>query len=149
LRQYRKVKPDLFFKGLKSLPGILKESDFLVNTLPLTPKTRGLIGLKELKLMRPEAFLINVSRGFIIDEDDLRTALKQKVIAGALLDVFDEEPLPPTSPLYTTPDLIVTPHVSGVFAGMVDSIVEMFRENLELFMAGKPLYNVVGRDRGY
>lgn len=149
LRKYRMAPPDKFYAGLKSLPGILRESDFLVNCLPLTPSTRGLIGSKELKLMRPGSFLINVSRGHIINEEDLQAALKQRIIAGALLDVFDEEPLPSSSPLYVAPGLVVTPHISGVFAGMVDAIVEMFRENLELFIAGKPLYNMVGRKRGY
>ncbi len=149
LRRYRVPPPDSFHKGLRSLKAILRESDFVVNTLPLTPLTRGLIGLPELRHMRPEAFLINVSRGFIIEENSLRNALKQKIIAGALLDVFDMEPLPSSSPMYNTPGLVVTPHISGVFAGMVDAIVEMFRENLGLYIAGKPLFNVVGRQRGY
>ncbi len=149
LRKYRVPPPDRFHSGLKSLKAILRESDFVVNTLPLTPLTRGLIGLAELKLMRQEAFLINVSRGFVIDEDDLRTALVQKILAGALLDVFDKEPLPSSSPMYNTPGLVVTPHISGVFAGMVDAIVEMFRENLELYILDKPLFNIVGRQRGY
>lgn len=149
LRKHRVPPPDKFHSGLGSLKAILRESDFLVNALPLTPATRGLIGAKELKLMKPDSFLINISRGFIIDEEALRAALREKVIAGALVDVFTQEPLPSTSPMYTTPGLVVTPHVSGVFAGMVDAIVEMFRENLELYIARKPLYNIVGRQRGY
>lgn len=149
LRKYRIPPPDKFHKGMKALPALLRESDFLVSSLPLTPQTRGLIGLKELKLMRKESFLINISRGHIISEKDLMTAVREKVIAGALLDVFDKEPLPSTDPIYSAPGIVITPHVSGVFAGMVDAIVEMFRENLELYEAGKPLYNIVGRTRGY
>lgn len=149
IRAQRVPPPDALYAGLKSLPRILRQSDFVVNTLPLTPLTRGLIGLRELKLMRRDAFLINISRGHIINEAALSAVLEKKLIAGALLDVFDQEPLPPSSPLYVTPRLVVTPHVSGVFAGMVDAIAEMFRENLTLYLAGKPLYNIVGRDRGY
>ncbi len=149
LRQYRVAPPDKFHKGLGALPALLRESDFLISSLPLTPQTRGLIGFKELKLMRKEAFLINISRGHIISEEALMKAAREKVIAGALLDVFDKEPLPSTDPIYSAPGIVITPHVSGVFAGMVDAIVEMFRENLELYEAGKPLYNIVGRTRGY
>jgi len=149
LRKFRVPPPDVFYKGLGSVGKLLKNSDYVINTLPLTPDTRGLIGKKELALMRPGAFFINVSRGFIVDEKALIEALENKRIAGALLDVFDQEPLPADSPLYTTPRLVITPHISGVFARMVDSIVEMFQENLELYLAKRPLFNVVGRERGY
>jgi len=149
LRRHRLPKPDVLYSGLACLPELLRESDFLVNTLPLTPLTRHLMGSKELRMLRREAFLVNISRGHIIDEGALREVLEKGQIAGALLDVFDEEPLGPDNPLYTTPGLVITPHISGVFAGMVDAMVELFCENLELFFAGKPLYNPVGRQRGY
>ena len=149
LRKLGVPKPDTFHRGLESLPAILKSSDFIVNTLPLTPETRGLIGAKQIRYLRKDAFLINISRGFIIDETALMDALKNGRLAGALLDVFDQEPLPSDSPLYTTPRLVVTPHVSGVFADMVETIVALFHENLGLYLEGKPLFNPVGRKRGY
>lgn len=149
LRGRRAPKPDVFHKGLRSLDALLRAGDFVVNTLPLTPKTKGLIGSRELDLMRRGSFLINVSRGCIVDETALVRALENKRIDGAWLDVFDREPLPPDSPLYSTPNLVITPHISGVFANMADSVVELFRENLQLYRAGRPLYNVVGRERGY
>ncbi|MFH2121307.1 MAG: D-2-hydroxyacid dehydrogenase, partial [Pseudomonadota bacterium] len=95
------------------LPELLAESDFLVLALPLTKETEGMIGEKELRGMKPTAFLINVARGAIVDEGALIRALEEKWIAGAGLDVFTREPLPPESPFYTMPNVLFSPHISG------------------------------------
>ena len=132
---------------LRRLRYLLRESDFVVLACPLTKETEGLIGERELRAMKPSATLINVARGRIVDESQLLRALEAGWIAGACLDVFTWEPLPETSPLWTMPNVIVTPHNSGVSPLNMERAMAIFVDNLARFVAGKPLRNRV-RDAG-
>jgi phosphoglycerate dehydrogenase-like enzyme len=133
----------------EKLPELLAESDFLVLALPLTKETEGMIGEKELRGMKPTAFLINVARGAIVDEGVLIRALTEKWIAGAGLDVFTREPLPPESPLYAMPNVIFSPHISGDIPDYESRAVEVFCENLRRYLAGEPFLHEVDRETGY
>jgi phosphoglycerate dehydrogenase-like enzyme len=125
------------------LPDLLARSDFVVLAVPLSSETDALIGEAELRAMRPPAWLINVSRGRVIDEDALVRALTQGEIAGACLDVFREEPLPETSALWSLPNVIVTPHNSGRSPLNMERATEIFVDNLGRFVAGRSLRNRV------
>ena len=125
------------------LSRLLKESHFVVVACPLTAQTDGMIGARELAMMRPEATLINVARGRIVDEEALVDALESGAIAGACLDVFAVEPLPAESPLWRLPNVVVTPHNSGVSPLNMERAMSMFVENLARYTAGKPLKNRV------
>ena len=125
------------------LPELLARSDFVVLTLPLTSETEGLIGEAELRAMRPEAWLINVSRGQVVREEALERALKEGWIGGACLDVFQEEPLPEESELWSLPNVIVTPHNSGWSPRNLERGTQVFLDNLRRFAAGRPLRNRV------
>jgi phosphoglycerate dehydrogenase-like enzyme len=130
---------------LERLPELLAASDFVVLTVPLSPATDGLIGERELRSMRPGAWLINVSRGRVVREAALVRALKEGWIAGAALDVFEEEPLPPGSELWSLPNVFVTPHNSGWSPLNMDRASEIFLDNLARFVAGRPLRNRIRR----
>jgi len=125
----------------------LSEADFVVVLLPLTGETRGIIGAAALDAMKPSAWLINIARGAVVDESALLAALARKQIAGAVLDVFDREPLPPSHPLWKLDNVVVTPHISG--PSTPDEIAPIFNDNLARYLAGRPLRHVVDRDRGY
>jgi phosphoglycerate dehydrogenase-like enzyme len=131
------------------LDEVLRMSDAVVVTLPYTAETKGLIGARELALLPPGAFVINVGRGGIIDEAALVAALRSGRLGGAGSDVFDQEPLPEDSPLWDTPRLIITSHCAGAFEGYMDRVVPLFCENLRRYLAGRPLLNVVDVSRGY
>jgi phosphoglycerate dehydrogenase-like enzyme len=134
----------------EGLDEVLREADYLVITLPLTSGTRGLIGPRELGLMKSSAYLINVARGAIVQEAALIEALRQGRLAGAGLDVFEREPLPQDSPLYEMEQVILTPHVSGGGGtGYYDLAIPLFCENLRRYLTGEPLVNVVDKRRGY
>jgi phosphoglycerate dehydrogenase-like enzyme len=133
----------------EQLPELLAESDFVVLALPLTKETGGMIGEKELRGMKPTAFLINVARGAIVDEEALIRALAEKWIAGAGLDVFAREPLPPESPLYAMDNVIFSPHISGDIPDYESRAVEVFCENLRRYLAGEPFLHEVDREKGY
>ncbi|MDR5694987.1 MAG: D-2-hydroxyacid dehydrogenase [Armatimonadota bacterium] len=133
----------------EGLDEVLMESDVVVIALPLTPQTRGLIGERELRLMKPTAFLINVGRGPIVQERALIRALREGWIAGAALDVFEQEPLPADSPLYDLENVILTPHVAGTSPRYMDRAIPLFCENLGRYLRGEPLLNVVDKKRGY
>jgi phosphoglycerate dehydrogenase-like enzyme len=133
----------------EQLPELLAESDFVVVAVPLTPETRGLIGEKELRAMKPTAYLINIARGAIVDEEALVRALKEGWIAGAGLDVFATEPLPPDSPLRDFANVIFSPHVAGDIEDYNARATELFCDNLRRYLAGKKLLNVVDKKRGY
>jgi D-2-hydroxyacid dehydrogenase (NADP+) len=133
----------------EQLPQLLAESDFVVLTLPLTAETKGMIGEKELRAMKPEAFLINVARGAIVDEEALIRALEEKWIAGAGLDVFVAEPLPPESKFWTLPNVIFSPHVSGEMPDYDLRATEVFCENLRRYLAGKKFLHAVDKQKGY
>ena len=131
------------------LAKLLAASDFVVISVPSTPHTRHLIGANELRLMRRNAFLINISRGSTIDEAALVAALTDGVIGGAGLDVFEEEPLPASSPLWRLPNAIISPHLAGNTDRYSRRFTNLFLENLARFRAGEPLRNVVEPERGY
>jgi len=135
--------------GPEGLPTLLAESDWVVVAAPLTNETRGLIGAAELGQMKREAILINLGRGAIVDEAALEEALANRTIAGAGLDVFEHEPLRPDSPLWTMPNVLVTPHVSGTGPRYWERATELMAGNLRRFIAGQPLANVVDKRAGY
>ena len=128
---------------------MLTECDYVVISLPLTPETRGLIREEELRVMRPNAYLVNVSRGGIVDELALIRALKEGWIAGAGLDVFQREPLPPDSPLYDLDNVILSPHVAGFTPHYDQRASDLFAENLRRYLAGEQLLNLVDKGAGY
>jgi len=125
------------------LPELLARADFVVLTVPLSTQTDGLIDEAALRSMKPAAWLINVSRGRVVREGALLRALREGWIAGACLDVFEEEPLPPESELWSLPNVVVTPHNSGNSPLNFDRASELFLENLSRYVAGKPLRNRV------
>ena len=135
--------------GLDELGVLLRRSDVVVVAAPLTGETTGLIGAAELQEMREDAWLINIARGRLIDELALRRALESGWIRGAILDVFAEEPLPPESPLYNVPGLLITPHTSWSTDGVLERSIDLFVANLRRFKAGQPLENVVDLEAGY
>jgi phosphoglycerate dehydrogenase-like enzyme len=121
---------------------VLPKADFLLLAAPLTQASRGLIGRAELALLKPKAGIINVGRGGLIDEAALAAALKAGRISGAILDVFSSEPLPPSSPLWDTPNLLVVPHVSADDAAQyMPRNFELFFRNCRRFFAGRALLN--------
>ena len=136
-------------RGPDHLDWLLSQSDFLVSTVPLTPQSRGLIGARELALLRPGSVVINVSRGPIFDEDALTSALQSGHLGGASLDVFRVEPLPADSPLWDMPNVMVTPHASGTHDRVSTYTTDLFLDNLARFVAGQPLLNLAERSRGY
>jgi phosphoglycerate dehydrogenase-like enzyme len=137
------------FYGPEQREEILRESDYLTVTLPLTEHTRRFIGTREIAAMRPGAFIVNIGRGEVIDENALIEALKARKIGGAGLDVFETEPLPKESPLWDLESVILTPHMSGANRGYMDKACELFADNLRRFNAGQPLLNTVDRRLGY
>ncbi|MDD5190018.1 MAG: D-2-hydroxyacid dehydrogenase [Dehalococcoidales bacterium] len=128
---------------------LLTQSDFVVITLPLTDETRNLFSDGQFRLMKESAYIINIGRGPIIDEPALIRALNENQIAGAGLDVFSQEPLPASSPLWDMPNVIMTPHVSGGQEDYEKEANKIFCENLKRFLAGKRLMNVVNKKTGY
>jgi phosphoglycerate dehydrogenase-like enzyme len=128
---------------------VVAEADFLVVVLPLTPETRGLLGRELLAALKPSAVLVDMARGGIVDEAALVELLRAGRIEGAALDVFAEEPLPPTSPLWDAPNAILTPHHAGISADYVERVAEIFVENIGRLERGEPLRNAVDRERGY
>jgi phosphoglycerate dehydrogenase-like enzyme len=131
------------------LDEVLRLADYLALTLPLTPETRGLIGARELALLPRGAFVVNVGRGGLVDETALAEAIAAGRLGGAGLDVFEQEPLPASSPLWRLPGVIITPHVGGSSPGFLDRAVPFFCENLKRYLSGEPLLNRVDVTRGY
>jgi phosphoglycerate dehydrogenase-like enzyme len=135
--------------GPERLPELLDRADWLVLAAPLTPATRGVIGRDQIARLRPHAILVNLGRGPLVDERALIEALTAGRIAGAALDVFEEEPLSRDSPLWGMPQVIVTPHVSGFGPRFWERTCELFARNLRHWLAGEPLDNVVDKRAGY
>ena len=125
------------------------ESDFVVLSLPLTKETEGMIGDAQFRSMKRTAYLINVSRGKIVREDELVEALKQGRIAGAGLDTFENEPLSVNSELWDFKNVIITPHVAGLTPHYMERLTAIFCENLNRFLQEQPLINVVDKNLGY
>jgi len=135
--------------GVDGLLHVLGQSDYVALACPLTRETRGLIGRAELASMRPGAYLINISRGGIIDEDALVEALQNHQLAGAGLDVFIQEPLPQDSPLWKMDNVLITPHIAGSQRNYMERAVAIFVDNLRRFQDGIPLINEVDKNLGY
>jgi phosphoglycerate dehydrogenase-like enzyme len=133
--------------GPERLCEFLSDLDVVVLCLPLTPETRGLIGREEFACMKRSAILVNAARGAVVDEAALIDALREKRIRAAILDVFTEEPLPETSPLWTMEDVTITSHHAGL--NVPDEIIDYFLANLARFRSGEPLHGLVDPERGY
>lgn len=132
-----------------ALHQVLARADVVVVCLPLTGETAGLIGEAELRAMKSSAYLVSVGRGPVIDENALLRALREGWIGGAGLDVFSQRPLPSDSPFFDLPNVIMTPHMSGVSDGYARRGAALFRENLRRYLAGEELVNVVDKEKGY
>jgi phosphoglycerate dehydrogenase-like enzyme len=130
-------------------PEVLAESDFVLLLLPATPETDNFINAGRLAMMKPGAWLLNFGRGHVIEDDELIAAVKARRIAGAVLDVFRREPLPAEHPFWTTEGIIVLPHIGGPHPQRDRFVARLFAENLERFLDGKPLKEVVDRKNGY
>jgi phosphoglycerate dehydrogenase-like enzyme len=131
------------------LPRLLAESDYVVLLLASVPSTFKMIGEKELRLMKPTAYFINLTGGRTIDEKLLARALKEKWFTGALLDAFAKQPLSPDSELWNLPNVIITPRIAGITSQKWPAVLPVFKENLRRFLAGEPLHNVVNKELGY
>jgi phosphoglycerate dehydrogenase-like enzyme len=127
----------------------LAQADVVVLTVPLSRATRGLIGAAELRAMKPTAYLVNIGRGGTVDEPELVRALAERRIAGAALDVFAEEPLPPDSPLWAMENVIITAHYAGMTPRYAERAMAIFLDNIQRFRDGAPLRNLVDKDAGY
>ncbi|MDU0204144.1 MULTISPECIES: D-2-hydroxyacid dehydrogenase [Paenibacillus] len=140
---------DQTLSGDEGLRTLLAQSDFVVLLLPSTPKTRGLITKEHLSLMKPSAFLINLARGDVIDEGALTLMLQEGKLAGAALDVFEQEPLPATSPLWSMTNVIVTPHIAGSSSHYTERVSAIFYHNLRALLDGGEMMNLVNIHEGY
>ncbi len=132
---------------LEKLDVLLPETDVLVIVVPLTPATEGMLDARRLRLLPPHALVMNISRGPVIVEQDLIQVLQEQAIGGAVLDVFDEEPLPPDSPFWDLPNVVVTPHIAGPYDPVF--CTHSFLQNLALYLSGQPMNHVVNYERGY
>jgi phosphoglycerate dehydrogenase-like enzyme len=132
-----------------ALRSMARECDFLIISVPLTPETRGLVNEAVLASLPASAYLVDVSRGGVVDHAALVEALREKRLAGAALDVFPDEPLPAESPLWKFPNVILTPHISGNTPHYDDRAVDLFIINLKRYLAGQRLFNLVDLERGY
>ena len=135
--------------GSTALANGCRWADVVVGVLPGGPATRHLFDAAAFEAMGPATRFVNVGRGSTVDEAALVRALEDGRVGGAALDVFEVEPLPADSPLWDLPNAIVTPHLSGDFAGWREALVELFVENLERYLTDRPLRNVVDKERGY
>jgi len=137
-------------RGAEELTWLLNASDFVVICAPHTPQTEKMIRREQLRQMKKTAFLINIGRGIIVDLQDLTDALQAGEIAGAGLDVFETEPLPSDHPLWTMPNVIITPHIAGVAPHIVrERQLGVLLDNLRRFLNGEPLNNVVEKEKWF
>lgn len=135
--------------GPDGLAEACRWADYVVDVLPATAGTRHLFDDEVFGAMRPSTRFVNVGRGSTVDQSALVRAIREERLAGAALDVFEEEPLPEDSPLWELPNVIVSPHASGGAAGSREQLVELFVENLQRYLTGRPMKNVVDKERGY
>ena len=135
---------DRFF-GLDGLLTVAREVDFFIIVVPLTPETRGMVGIEAMSAMKPTTFLLNLARGAVVDEKALIRALELGTIAGAGLDVFNEEPLPQGHPFWKMKNVIVTPHIGGTSTFYASQVLPIFQDNLRRYLRGErhTLINVV------
>lgn len=131
------------------LDEVLPRADFVILCLATTPETIGIINSKRIECMKRDAYIINIGRGLLIDQDALYNALLNKRIAGAAIDVSTPEPLPPDNPLWTLDNLIITPHCSGKSLSTTDRQYSVFRDELRRFSAGEELHNLIDFDLKY
>jgi phosphoglycerate dehydrogenase-like enzyme len=134
---------------IEAIKPMLKECDFVVCTLPLTPETKGIISDEIIRALKPGAFFIHISRGGVVDENALAQALVEKRLSAAAMDVFTQEPLPASSLLWKVPNLVLTPHVSGFSPRYKERAGEMFIENLRRYLHEEPLMNTFIPNRHY
>jgi phosphoglycerate dehydrogenase-like enzyme len=130
-------------------PEVLAEADFVLLLLPATPETENFINAERLGMMKPSAWLLNFGRGHVIKDDDLVAAVKAKKIAGVVLDVYRQEPLPAEHPFWRTEGILVLPHLGGPHPQRDRFVAQLFVENLGRFLDGRPLKEVVDRKAGY
>lgn len=146
---YGRSHPEVGLRGKEELIRFLPETDILINTLPNTTETNKFVSEDLLKVMNPEAIFANIGRGSTVDESALASVLQRRGIGGAVLDVFEEEPLPPDSPLWTCPNTILTQHTGGGTVQEEEGKILFFIENLDCVLKGKPPLNVVDLKKGY
>lgn len=135
--------------GPDDLHSVLPETDYLVIACPLTPETHGMIGAPEFASIKSGAYLINVSRGLVVQQEPLLDALDSGKLSGAFLDAHAEEPLPDDHLFWFAPGVTVIPHDSHSSPYIGDNIVDLFTDNLRCYIDGEPLRNVIDRERGY
>ncbi|MCQ4117675.1 D-2-hydroxyacid dehydrogenase [Rhodococcus tibetensis] len=149
-RLARETDPDFgVVTSADDLPEQLADADYVIAVAPLTEQTRHMFCAETFAAMKPGARFVNVGRGELVRTDDLVEALRSGTIAGAALDVFDTEPLSADHPLWDMPNVSITPHNSGDFAGWRDALITVFTDNFERWVAGHPLENVVDKHLGY
>lgn len=135
--------------GADGTEAVMRQADFLVLLIPSTKETQNIINAERLRQMKPSAWIINFGRGALIVDDDLIAAVKSKTIAGAVLDVFRQEPLPSTHPFWQTEGILVLPHIGGGHPQRNLAVAEIFVDNARRFLADEPLASVVDRQLGY
>lgn len=133
----------------EALNAMLKECDFVVVSPPLTAETHQMISTEQFAAMKPGAFLVNVSRGPVVDTNALLEAARSGKLGGAVLDVFEEEPLPADSPLWDAPNVVITPHIAGISRRNMDTLVDLLVTNLSRYLRGQELYNLIDPEHGY
>jgi len=133
----------------QAVGSMAEQCDFLVVTVPLTPETRDMIGPEVFKRMKATAYLIDISRGEVVDQAALIDALREQRLAGAALDVYPVEPLPEDSPLWEMPNVLLSPHVAGASGAYFERATAVFAENLRRYLADQPLLNRFDPRRGY
>ncbi len=136
-------------RAVADLHQLLPAADWLIVLTPLTPTTRGLVGVRELALLPSSARVVNIGRGPVVVERALIEALGSGALAGAALDVFEDEPLDAASPLWEMPNVIVSPHIGGDVVDTPAAFTRAFLANLERYLAGEPLANVVDKRLGF
>jgi phosphoglycerate dehydrogenase-like enzyme len=132
-----------------AMRSMFKDCDFVVICLPLTKDTRNMISSNQLAALKADAYLVDVSRGGVLDHEALIDALKNEHFAGAALDVFPEEPLPADNPLWDMPNVLISPHVAGFSPHYLDRAIELFIVNLERYLAAEEVLNIFDRERSY
>lgn len=137
------------FYPVEDYLAMIARCDVVVVTVPLTDRTKDMIGSRELKMMQPGGYLVAVSRGGVVNEEAVMDALRAETLAGAALDVQLQKPVPPDSPLWETPNLILTPHCAGESTLTVENTLGIFEENIRRFAAGERLINIVDKKKGY
>lgn len=148
-KNMRALNVDKYLSGAAGLDAVFRSGDFIVSTLPATPQTAGMVGEKQLRLMKKSAYILNISRGAIIDESALIKALKEKWLAGAGLDVFVTEPLPSDNELWEMTNTIISPHCCGRLDDTDSLVVDLFCQNLTRYLSGRRLINLVNKKAGF